>query len=627
MVLMVLARTLTLHRNPEYRPFVGLMVYQDVAACGVLSWAFYILLSLISKPALRRITLIAGWGLCLLLAAYTALHVIIYSTIRSPLTFRLLEISQNASGVEASVSEALSVAVIMIPLAILIMVGISELAWRLAPRILAQIYRSFHSRLGIMLILVYVAGAHVWAVRHVRYPPAYANPEWAFWSSGLEQTKPMVTDPIPTSYLADFQPSVEHGRPNQADHYAGRLDSASPRGPMNVQRSHERSDDSDGIGRSAPASGIRRGLHNDSPEILRLSQRAFVFDRAYAAQANTSAAMAALFCSLYPEHDWETLTRLLPELPAPALPAILERHGYRTGFIHSGQLTYDNDDEFLRNHGFGYVFGDSRDQDTPRDEELPAMVSSWIEAVPSKPFFLTVWTQDTHHPYVEPAIHDFRSGDEQLDHYLNGIRTTDDIIGHIMETLQALKIAGNTLLVITGDHGEAFREHGQSVHGFTVYEEEVHIPLLFVDPYIVNEVRINRVARQIDIPPTILDILGFPAPSEWQGSSLFSRIRPRRAYLFSADGNFSLGLVDGNYKYIYDFNRQRSELYDLLSDPNEEHDLSADAAQAAKIAEYHLRLEAWVSFQNSYIQRLAPANGTGGSTARLGARANAVYVQ
>lgn len=595
-VFMAVARLSILNLTYEYKPFLPLMIYQDIMVCALAAWLFHFLLKLTAAPMLRRIVLSAGWIGCLLIAVFTAINVILYDDIRSPLTYPLLVMSHNTRGVEASMFAAVPLAAIYIFAAVATLMSVSELLWRRMPALSAAAHRWFYSPAAIVVMLAYFAGAHFWASYYLRYPLAAENAEWAFLSSLAETEHPAITSGrIPRRYFRDFR--LSRGRAGAAVAIPA-LARMTPHRPINVVMIVMES-----VG--TRRLGLYGAPYNDSPEIVRLARHAIVFQRIYAAQANTSDAIAALFCSLYPGHGWETVPRRLPALAVPALPTILVHHGYRTGFIHSGQLSYDNDGEFLSKHGIGYVFSERHDYDAPRDAELPAMVSQWIKSDPSKPFFLTVWTQDTHHPYVEPAAHNFDARNQWLNHYLNGVRATDEIVGQIATRLKELKLADNTLLIVTGDHGEAFGDHGQTVHGFTVYEEEVRIPLLIINPAIPREVDINRMGRQIDIAPTILSILGYRAPSEWQGIGLFARTGPQRAYLFSADGNFSLGLVEGSFKYIYDFNRNRAELYNLTTDPNEKDDLSSDSAYAARMAQYHLRLEAWLSFQNSYLDRLA----------------------
>jgi len=128
---------------------------------------------------------------------------------------------------------------------------------------------------------------------------------------------------------------------------------------------------------------------------------------------------------------------------------------------------------------------------------------------------------------------------------------------------------------------------------------------LMVNPKLFpHEVTVNRVVRQIDIAPTMLALLGYRPAAQWQGDDVLGGADLRaRAYLFAGTGNFSFGLVEGDFKYIYDFQRDRSELYDLVTDPGETRNLASDKTYAELMRHAHFRLEAWVSFQNHYLAR------------------------
>jgi arylsulfatase A-like enzyme len=244
----------------------------------------------------------------------------------------------------------------------------------------------------------------------------------------------------------------------------------------------------------------------------------------------------------------------------------------------------------------------------PQDGPLLPAALDWIDGHKSKPFFLTLWTMDTHHPYIVAADRNYGVRDPALNRYLNGVQSMDALIGQLADELKKMGLADNTLLVITGDHGEAFSEHGQSIHGFTVYNEELQVPLLIINPRLFPHKRLmDGPGRQIDIAPTLLSLLGIPEPAQWQGMSMFRWPRGRRVYMFSANGNYLLGLIDGNMKYIYDFNLDRAELYDLATDPYEHNNLSSDPTYAALMGREKLHLQAWISFQNPYLRRLASA--------------------
>ena len=211
--------------------------------------------------------------------------------------------------------------------------------------------------------------------------------------------------------------------------------------------------------------------YDDSPELVQLAHHGVLFNRIYVSQPYTSSAMVGLFCSIYNQHSWWSIPRQMPTIPVEGIAGVLDAHGYRTGFIHDGQLFFDNQGLFLRSHGFTQVVSQDRDYVTPHDQDLIPAAISWIRADPSRPFFLTLWTNDTHHPYVSTS-HRSIVGDPYLNRHLNGVQSSDALTGKLMRTLEEMKLANDTLLVITGDHGEAFGEHGRIAHGFTVYDEE-----------------------------------------------------------------------------------------------------------------------------------------------------------
>lgn len=342
--------------------------------------------------------------------------------------------------------------------------------------------------------------------------------------------------------------------------------------------------------------------YKDSPEMVRLASHGLIFDRIYAAQSYSSAATPELFCSLYPEHGRSNILRLSPNIGVPGLADILASHGYRTAFMHEGQLSFEHELDFVESHGFQQIFLRDHDPAVSRDSALLPIIEGWIKADDTKPFLLVIWTQDTHHPYLSMSDDHYNTPDHQLNRYLNAVHSADAFVGTVVHSMSEMNIAQKTILVITGDHGEAFGEHGQLVHGFTVYDEEVHIPLLFIQPRMFsNESHVTWLGRQIDIGPTLLGLLGYAEPKSWQGTDLLGNYRPERAYLFASSGDLSLGFVEGTFKYIYNFDRDRGELYDLAHDPREMHDLSSEPGKTEILARDHLRVEAWLWFQDKYL--------------------------
>jgi len=594
---MLVVRGLLTHAQLLY--LMPVIAYQDIVAWFVLVWMFHGPTLLACRQWSRYITLAYGSLFCLLLALATAGFYILYLTIQRPFTYQMLRLSQMGLGIRASVFSELKRSWIIIPGFLFAVFAVAKYTWNLNPRYLARMRSAVYSPLAVLSVVILIFTGHAWVSRNVDIPVVLANPEWAFFYSLFAvRSEPKFTEAIP-AYEDDVPLSNERAEAAATSYPFAMPPSAVAARGFNVLIIVMES-----VGTHQLQ--LYGSSYADTPELMRLSSQAIVFNRAYAAEPNTSAAMAALFCSLYPKPYWVPLIRYNARIPVVGLADVLRHHGYRTAFIHFGQLEYDDEGEFLDKHGFGYIFAKGRDYDTPHDSELPEKVVDWINSARSKPFFLTVWTQDTHHPYVAPVSYDFRTSDDALKRYLNSVLETDAIIGRIEARLHELKLADNTLLVITGDHGEAFGEHGNRVHGFSVYDEEVHVPLMIVNPALVEHgMRIDRIARQIDIAPTLLGILGYPAPPQWQGTNLFSQSRPNRAYLFSAADSLTLGLVDGDLTYMYDMFDGHEALYDLAHDPGEHQNLVADHSWRAVGSRERLRVEAWYKFQRRYLARLA----------------------
>jgi arylsulfatase A-like enzyme len=575
-----------------------LATYRDLFLVAALAWLFHGLFAMARWQWARRSVAVAGWALCLTLALYTYLSDISYLIIRRPLTAGLLVAADNLRELQASaesiITPGLVGALVMAPVWTVL---IASILVGLAPEELARLRKRFYSAAGLSATVLYLFAAHAWAVKFVPYALSSFNPQWTLISSFFESRTPIVTDAIPASYLDDFEPVGVRRRSGADSFTVGGLKPAAWPRPLNVVMVVMES-----VG--AERVQLYGAPFNNTPGLVGLARHGMVFKRVYASEAETSAAYGALFTSVYPDHDWPSITQLAPSLAIPGLPAVLVSHGYRTAFVHSGQIVFDREGEFLRNHGFQDVMAEPRDYPYPRDPELVPETLKWIESGPNRPFFVTLWTHDTHHPYVSASNRDFGVHDDSFNRYLNAVQATDGLITQLAAALQKKGLADRTLLVVMSDHGEAFGDHVQLIHGGSVYDEEVHIPFMIENPALFpHEVVVDRLMRQVDIAPTLLALLGFGTPAAWQGANAFGAELPPRVYLFAGTGNLTFGLVEGNFKYIYSFPRHLSQLYNLATDPDEKNDLASDPVYAQTIARDHLRLEAWVSFQNPYLER------------------------
>ena len=240
----------------------------------------------------------------------------------------------------------------------------------------------------------------------------------------------------------------------------------------------------------------------------------------------------------------------------------------------------------------------------------------FIGGAPTRPFFLMGWTTQTHHPY-EPTpgvpmlelLREPTPDDYDLDRYLNVLHETDRHLGRLFEAIRRAGLDQNTLVVVTGDHGQAFGyPHDSYTQGHTVYEEDVHVPLMFWFPRMYRSaLRSKTIGSHVDLAPTIVDLAGLPAVPDWQGRSLFDTLRAPRAYFYAAGDRFELGVREGNWKYILDLREGVEQLYDLDRDPTEQKNVAP--AHPDRCARLRQRLAAWTD-ANGRQYRRATAEGT-----------------
>jgi arylsulfatase A-like enzyme len=171
-----------------------------------------------------------------------------------------------------------------------------------------------------------------------------------------------------------------------------------------------------------------------------------------------------------------------------------------------------------------------------------------------------------------------------VDRYDREIFITDMQISRIMSRVQALGLDDRTLVILTSDHGEEFAEHNRMGHGLTSYNETIRVPLICRLPgRLPRGLRIRENVALIDLPPTILALLGLASPEHFEGISLLPLIegeKVKKRYIFSENwstlrGHQPVVVIDGTLKYQHDPTGIRpDELYDLASDPGEKNNLA-----------------------------------------------------
>lgn len=378
-----------------------------------------------------------------------------------------------------------------------------------------------------------------------------------------------------------------------------------------------------------------------TPEIDRLLvDHGTVVEGAYAQAPWTLPSAVSYMTSRYPGE-------LLGNDPAaygipaeiPSLAEVLSRLGYRTaGFLGNPTLREENGfgrgfDTFHSPQGIEALYLDAGD--------LHQRIAPWLAAHREEPFFLYAHFIDPHDPYASPDlvdgkspyfddpggisgewIHGVYSGmlpleDAERDRrhlislYDTEIRYADRFVGQLLESLGP-EVLARTLVVFTSDHGEEFFDHGGWKHGQSLYEEQIHVPLVFRwDGHITPGARLDATVRLVDLAPTLVAAAGGEAPADWQGVDLLPALTgqapaPRLAAFSQhlAHGPLrAAAVLDG--KKLVRFNQHEPfapadrlqdhlyrvdlarflplELYDLEKDPGEHSNLASSAGARALV--------------------------------------------
>ena len=270
------------------------------------------------------------------------------------------------------------------------------------------------------------------------------------------------------------------------------------------------------------------------PNLWRRSETGARFLRHYTAATATHYSVFSLFFSLQPQKLEAAVSGSRP----PLLFDVLKNHGYQTRLITASSVLWMG----MRETVFGSVEQEleadvqGRDGDM-RDEAMLTRMRRFVtSADPARPLFLFLFFDGTHFSYSFPSdsevFHPDWDGGSTIEagrvapellrnRARNAAYEVDRKLEEFLRWYGAVR-GGTPLVIVTGDHGEEYREHGRMGHGSAVTEEQVHVPLVMTGPGVpVGEVR--TITTSLDIVPTIFALLGDTLPPERysDGMSLF----------------------------------------------------------------------------------------------------------
>lgn len=336
--------------------------------------------------------------------------------------------------------------------------------------------------------------------------------------------------------------------------------------------------------------GYRR---NTTPNIDALASEGVLFKNAVSPVPLTLPAHSSMLTgTIPPYHGVHNNTGYKLFDNNETLAEILQKRGFSTGAVIGACVL---DSLFGLDQGFD-KYDDEFDEEFQTfsfAERKGAEVSrhgvGWLDKHKDERFFLFLHYFDPHRDWIPPEPFTSKYfGDP----YAGEIAYVDDCIGRVIEKLKSLDLYESTMIIITADHGEGLGEHVEQGHGFLIYQDTLHVPLVIRLPGGTSNRSVSGRVGLVDIVPTVLDILKIPIPAHIQGRSLLGCLLRKRPSLKDADYycesfistmydcNPLLGMVTGRWKYIQNVS---SELYDLETDPGELKNLLDEHPHRARI--------------------------------------------
>ncbi len=412
-----------------------------------------------------------------------------------------------------------------------------------------------------------------------------------------------------------------------------------------------------------------------APSLTRLAAEGVRFEDAIAQGAWTKVSAPSIFTSTYPTSNG--IYELNHRMPASGvtIAEVFREAGYATWATSSGRFTGRGSNlhqglEILHEAESLPEDAEGKNARNFVDRFLP-----WLEAHKDAPFFAMIHAVDPHSDYeprrpydslwaepgakkkhedwtekVKPFIESgfmknlglpLRSELEkagidpeefvkiELDWYDGSIRGADVELGRVLEKLDELGIAEDTLVVFFTDHGEEFLDHGGSFHEENVYGELINVPLVLRWPGVLPEGRlVGETVQLLDLAPTIVDLAGLPIPERMQGQSLKplladsgpGRWRPRPAISEWRRRTDQLGtrivdafsVIEGEWKLVRNVARPADvpefELYHHKTDPLDQKNVASEHPEI--VQRLTQQLEAWHKWA---LEKKLPTDGEAAS--------------
>lgn len=312
-----------------------------------------------------------------------------------------------------------------------------------------------------------------------------------------------------------------------------------------------------------------------TPHLSRLAEQSVLYTHAYSVANTTTPSLSAILSARYPTELQRDNCPLAGFNLGQGLVPFLKEAGFHTFAAHGHAIFASS---FAPSAGFiEWKLVDNIERRRVVDgavtgEEVGALMRAFLEKPPER-FFAWAHFVDPHDAYV--AHEKFPPSDDPRRGLYDGeVAYEDEVIGSVLAALEASGAAATTAVILAADHGEAFGEHGLNRHGFSVYDEEVRVPLMVRAPSLSPR-RIDVPRSTIDIARTVVALLGETPLSHWRGASLLDDAleagpQPRPVLIDTPELQnlpAQRAMILGQQKVI--LHPTRGGVFDLQADPGE----------------------------------------------------------
>ena len=341
-----------------------------------------------------------------------------------------------------------------------------------------------------------------------------------------------------------------------------------------------------------------------TPLIDSLIETGAYYENFFSNSVETSKGEFSTLCSVIPSFKGNVFNQHSTN-QFRCLPQILKDHGYKTSYIKAyHDLSFENTGPFVKRNGFDFVTGMTKKYVTKKERD--SLKIGWgvqddfyyqkvfeiLDKQQEKnrhkqPHFVKTMSV-TNHMWFEKIPKEQRyiypDADSTKENYANSVHLTDKYLREFFKQLKKRDYLKNSIVMILGDNGYPMGQHNNFLNQKTAYNEMFKTPLLILWPGHLDKERDKKnYFSQLDIAPTILDLIDLKTPHHFWGNSVFDPKEDSFIPLIQPFDGMQIGLISPPFKAVYQQSRDRFTYFNLEKDPLEKSKISSNKLGAQKV--------------------------------------------